>query len=194
MQASTLLPRSSARLKGIFVYYKPRPKHLKYVYKGSRLELKIPFKQSRVNMFIGKYQLFMDAERGLVIPPEFRELLAEGVYITRGFEQNLLFMSAKVFQEKCNRAASLNIADPSVRLLLRLILANASKLDLNASGRVSIPPELTSFAGLEKEIILIGQGDYIEAWAPTGWEKQSSILMDFDANSKRFAQLDLALA
>ena len=144
-------------------------------------------------MFLGKYQLFMDDEHRLVIPPAFRELLAEGVYITRGFEQNLLVMSEKVFQEKYQRVVSLNMADPSVRLLLRLILANASRLDISAAGQVFIPPELTAFAGVEKEIILVGQGDYIEAWSPASWEKQSSRLLDIDANSERFARLNLAL-
>jgi MraZ protein len=144
-------------------------------------------------MFIGKVQLVMDDEHGLVIPPAFREKLAEGVYITRGFEQDLLVMSKKVFQEKYEQVVSLNIADPSVRLFLRLILANATRLDINATGRVVIPPDLASFAGLEKEVILVGQGDYMEAWAPTCWEKQAKILLDFEANSERFAKLDLAL-
>jgi DNA-binding transcriptional regulator/RsmH inhibitor MraZ len=50
-----------------------------------------------------------------------------------------------------------------------------------------------TFAGLEKEIILVGQGDYFEVWAPAQWEKQSAILLDTAANTGRFAHLDLAL-
>lgn len=144
-------------------------------------------------MFLGKYKLSLDDDRSLVIPTAFRELLAGGVYITRGFEQNLLVMSEKVFQEKYKRVVSLNIADPNVRLLLRLILGNASSLDVSVTGRVFIPPELTSFAGVEKEIILVGQGDYFEVWAPPFWDKQTTILQDIDANTGRFAHLDLAL-
>jgi MraZ protein len=87
----------------------------------------------------------------------------------------------------------LNIADPAARLLFRLILGHASKLDLNASGQVFIPQDLLAFAGLEKEIILLGQGDYLEAWAPEDWEKQAANLLDTEANASRFAQLDLSL-
>ena len=145
-------------------------------------------------MLLGQYQCSLDDERNLVVPPALRDFFAAGVYITRGFEQNLLLMSEKVFQEKCQQVASLNLADPTVRLLNRLILANACRLELSATGAVTIPSELGSFAGLEKEIILIGQGDYIEAWSPSAWQKQSSLLMDFDANSTRFAQLDLTLS
>ena len=152
-----------------------------------------PFTQSRANMFLGQNKLCLDDDRSLVIPPEFRELLAGGVYITRGFEQNLLIMSDQVFQEIYKKVVALNIADPLARLLLRMILGNAARLDINDSGRVIIPQDLASFAGLEKDIILVGQGDYLELWAPAYWDKQSSHLLDFDANSERFAQLDLAL-
>ena len=144
-------------------------------------------------MLIGQYRLFLDGDHQLVLPEPFRELFGQGAYVTRGFEQNLLIMSEREFQEICKRVAGLNIADPLARLLQRLILGNASKLEPSASGRISIPQDLLSFAGMEKDIVLVGQGDYCEAWAPEYWDKQSTILLDAAANSARFAQLDLAL-
>jgi MraZ protein len=144
-------------------------------------------------MYLGHYQLFLEKDRHLVIPEPFRDLFADGAFVTRGFEQNLLIMSDKVFQEIYKRVVALNIADPLARLLLRLILGNASRLDISASGHVLIPEDLMSFASLEKEIILVGQGDHFEVWAPEHWEKQSTKLLDTEANAERFAQLDLAL-
>ncbi len=145
-----------------------------------------------MNMFAGQYQQSMGDDRSLEIPAAFRELLASGAYITRGFEQDLLIMSASQFQEICRRVASLNMADPAVRLLQRLILGSASRLDMDGNGRIIIPAELASFAGLQKEIILVGQGEYVEAWSPAAWQKQTELLLDFAANSTRFAQLDLS--
>jgi MraZ protein len=145
-------------------------------------------------MFLGQYQLFLDEDGHLVIPKPFRELFADGAYVTRGFEQNLLIMSEREFQEIYKRVAALNIADPLARLLLRLILGNASRLDISESGHVLLPQDLMSFAGLEKDVILVGQGEYCEAWAPTYWEQQAIILLDTVANAERFAQLDLALS
>ena len=145
-------------------------------------------------MFLGQYQLFLDNDRNLIIPAPFRELFTDGAYVTRGFEQNLLIMSDKVFQEIYKRVVALNMADPLARLLLRLILGNASRLDISKSGHVLIPQDLMTFAGLEKDIILVGQGDYFEVWAPAHWDKQSANLLNTDANAERFAQLDLALS
>ena len=144
-------------------------------------------------MLLGQFKLILNDNQQLVLPKAFRESFGEGAYATCGFEHNLLIMSEKEFQEIYKRVAALNIADPLARLLHRLILGNAAKLDISANGRVRIPQALLSFAGLEKEIVLVGQGDYCEAWAPADWDKQSRVLLDTVANSARFAQLDLAL-
>jgi len=145
-------------------------------------------------MLLGQHRLSLDDEHSLTIPLPLRQVLAEGAYITRGFEQDLLIMSEKVFQEVYQRVVALNLADPMARLLLRLVLGHAARTEVDSSGRMRIPPELADFAGLEKEIILVGQGDYCEVWAPTQWERQAANLRDVEANSDRFAQLDLALS
>jgi MraZ protein len=150
------------------------------------------FMAQKVNMYLGQHQLFLENDRQIAIPETFRELFADGAYITRGFEQNLLIMSDRVFQELYKRVASLNIADPLARLLLRLIIGNASRLDISASGHILIPEALREFSGLDKEIILVGQGNYFEVWAPVDWEKQTANLLNTEANAGRFAQLDLA--
>ena len=144
-------------------------------------------------MLLGQYRLFLDDDRQVVLPEAFRKQFEDGAYVTRGFEQNLLIMSEREFQEIYKRVAGLNIADPLARLLHRLILGSASKLEPGASGRISLPQDLLSFAGLEKEIVLVGLGDYCEAWAPANWDNQTALLLDTAANSARFAQLNLAL-
>jgi MraZ protein len=144
-------------------------------------------------MFLGQHHVFLESDRRLILPEPFRELFKDGAYVTRGFERDLLIMSEKVFQEIYKRVVALNITDPLARLLVRLILGNASRLDISASGHVLIPENLMSLAGLEKETILVGQGDYFELWAPTHWEKQATNLLDTEVNVVRFAKLDLAL-
>ncbi len=145
-------------------------------------------------MFVGQYPQSMGDDRSVLIPDPFQGLLAKGACITRGFEQNLLVMSEKEFQELSRRLTSLNMADPAVRLLQRMMLGNAAALEMDGNGRVIIPDELASFAGMKKHIILVGQGEYIEAWSKDAWEKQAALLLDFEANSARFAGLDLTLA
>jgi MraZ protein len=144
-------------------------------------------------MFLGQHHLFVEHDRYLLIPEPIRNMFEDGAYITRGFEDDLIMMTNKVFQGIYAQVVALNLADPLARLLLRLILGNASRIELSTTGQIEIPEELMSFAVLEKEIILVGQGDYIELWSPANWEKQSAILFDTAANSERFSHLNLAL-
>jgi MraZ protein len=144
-------------------------------------------------MYLGQHHLFVDNDRRLIIPEPIRDMFEDGAYITRGFEDDLIMMSDKVFEEIYKQVVALNLADPLARLLLRLILGNASRIEMDNSGNIQIPEDLSSFAGLDKEIILVGQGDYLELWSPANWEKQSAILLDTAANAERFSHLNLAL-
>jgi MraZ protein len=144
-------------------------------------------------MFFGQFRLTVGDDGRISIPEAFRTLFAEGGYVTRGFEKNLMIMSSRVFQDRCQQLTALNIAEPAARLLLRMLLGHAARIEMGASGSVELPRDLAAFAGLEKEIVLLGQGDYLEAWASEDWKKQSDTLMDMDANNGRFARLDLAL-
>jgi MraZ protein len=143
-------------------------------------------------MFFGQSVLSLDDERKLLLPPAFRELFGQVIYVTCGFEQNLLLMTEQTFRERSRQLGSLNMADPTVRLLQRLLLANAQRIQVEEDGQAVLPAVLLDFAGARKEIILVGQGEYIEAWSPAGWEKESALLRDAEANSSRFAQLNLS--
>ena len=100
---------------------------------------------------------------------------------------------ADAFQELHRRVMSLNLADPLTRLLLRMILGTASEIKMDKSGFIVIPSELKDYADLHEEILLIGQGEYFEIWAPDLWSKQEIQLKDVEANSSRFSTLTVAI-
>jgi MraZ protein len=143
-------------------------------------------------MFLGQHNYFLDDDHYLTMPATFREAMADGAYVTQGFERNLVIMTEKAFQELYQRVVAMNIANPLARLLLRMILGNATRLETDQAGRILLPNNLILFAGLEKKVVLVGQGDYFEVWAPSMWDKQSDDLQNTAANIERFAVLDLA--
>jgi len=140
-------------------------------------------------MFLGQHQSSFEAENRLAVPARFRDLLAQGAYITQGFDRNLLVLSAEAFQAIYARFTAMNIADPLARLLLRMILGSAAELEIDASGAMLVPPKLREFAGLEADAVLVGQGQYIEVWTPDQWQQQELRVQDAEANGGRFAGL-----
>jgi MraZ protein len=87
----------------------------------------------------------------------------------------------------------MNLADPTARLLRRLILANAYPVEVDKVGRVLVPQNLRTVLGVENgELVVAGQGDYFEVWTPTDWKTQMDLLLDAEANNERFATLNLS--
>lgn len=143
-------------------------------------------------MFLGKHSSTLDKYNRLSTPVRFREELSSSIYISQGFDRNLLVLTRAAFQEIYRSVASLNIADPVARVLLRLILGTAHEVRMDNNGYLTIPDELKEFAGLHGTIWLVGQGDYFEIWSTELWENQEAQLKDAETNSSRFSKLTVA--
>ncbi len=140
-------------------------------------------------MFLGKFSRTLDSESRFSMPSGFREQLAGRAYLTQGFDRNLQILTSGAFEQVYQTVMNLNIANPLARLLLRLILGTAHETSVDESGHIVIPTELRQFANLQKDIFLIGQGEYLEIWSPDLWNQQETQLRDAEANSSRFSAL-----
>ena len=143
-------------------------------------------------MFLGQFQHNLDDKGRLMIPARFRELLAAGAFITQGFDKCLMVMTDVYFKEVYDRISAMNLADPTARLLRRLILSNAYPVEADRVGRILIPQNLRQVITLEGEAIVAGQGEYFEVWTPDAWNEQMAQLQDLETNDQRFAMLDLS--
>jgi MraZ protein len=145
-------------------------------------------------VFLGKFSRTLDGKSRISVPPAFRGSLARGAYVTQGFDRNLQVLTNEAFQEIYRTVVSLNIANPLARLLLRLVLGTAQEAGVDASGQLTIPEELKEFAHLQKDVYLIGQGEYFEVWSPDLWDQQEAQLRDAEANANRFSALTVTAA
>lgn len=110
--------------------------------------------------------------------------------MTQGFDRNVQVLTAGAFQQLYRQAAALNVADPLARLMLRLFLGSAIEVPAGKTT-LTIPDRLRAYAGLEGNVLLVGQGDYFEIWSPQEWGEQESQIQDTNANASRFAALKL---
>jgi len=62
--------------------------------------------------------------------------------------------------------------NPRVRDLQRLLVGNASDVEMDSAGRILVPAPLRKFAGLDKDVALIGQGARFELWDEPKWGAQ----------------------
>ena len=146
-------------------------------------------------MFFGQYAIQINNNKALTFPEHLENGLAGNVFITQGFDRNLVIMPEDAFREQYKRATSINMADPLARLFLRLFLGNAVLVQLNKYRQMQLPERLCDYAELSNEdtAVLVGQGDHVEVWSKSYWDEQNIDLQDAKANANRFASLDLRL-
>ena len=144
-------------------------------------------------MFLGQYEHSIDEKGRLTVPVRYREEILNGAYVTLGFDNNLIVMTAKTFDDLYDSLTRLSMTNADARHLKRLVFSKAYRLDIDKSGRILIPQYLRDGASLTNSAILVGVGDKFEIWSPTYWEKQDEELLNAESNSKRFSELDIAV-
>lgn len=125
-------------------------------------------------MFLGTHTPRLDDKGRLVLPARFRDELAEGLVITRGQERSLTVWPAASFSRFTDRMQSAPQTSRDVRDYLRMLFAGASDEIPDKQGRITLPPLLRSYAGLDRECVVIGMVDRVEVWETSRWEAYSA--------------------
>ncbi len=142
-------------------------------------------------MFLGRYEHTIDEKGRLTIPSRYRELLADGAYVTQGFDHNLIVHPIASFEEMSAKVNQLAFTDPVARQLKRYIFSTAERCEIDKAGRILLPLFLREVARLDGNVILIGSGTYFEIWSSADWAQQNASLQDTEAAAQRFAVLSL---
>ena len=145
-------------------------------------------------MFFGKCTLPLSEKSQLTLPSNYREAGTNAVYITQGFDRNLLVLSPQAFNAIYSRVKDTSISDPLARLLNRLFLRSAIVALMDDTGQIELPVNLCEYAEIGNEIVIVGQGEYLEIWSPALWQKQMDSLKDFEANAHRFEKFHVSLS
>jgi MraZ protein len=102
--------------------------------------------------------------------------------VTADSSSCLLLYPAPDWEPIQQRLMSLSSFSPRTRDLQRLLVGNASDVEVDGAGRILIPGPLRKFAGLEKDVALVGQGARFELWDEAKWaaqmEKSSALSQD----------------
>ena len=143
-------------------------------------------------MFYGEYNHTIDAKGRLIIPAKYREVLGETFYVTKGLD-GCLFVYDKnewaAFEEKLK---SLPITSKDARKFVRFFLAGAAMAEVDKQGRILVPANLRQFAGLEKEVVLVGVASRVEIWSKARWEDAASY-DDMEEIAEHMAELGLGI-
>ncbi len=131
-------------------------------------------------MFRGVSQINLDAKGRLAVPARYRDELAtscSGQMVVTVDRDGCLLLYPQPEWERIEQSlmARPNMT-PGVRNLQRLLIGHATECDLDGSGRLLLPPPLRQYAGLDKRVVLLGQGNKFEIWDEATWEQRREVL------------------
>jgi MraZ protein len=134
-------------------------------------------------VFRGVSELVLDAKGRVAIPARHRDGLAGGsngrVVITADHGGCLLLYPQRTWEPIQRDLMSLSSFDDRIRSIQRLLVGHADDVELDAAGRSLVPPALRRYAGLDKRVVLVGQGQKLELWDEVKWQAQIAQTITF---------------
>lgn len=123
------------------------------------------------SLLLGTYNPRMDEKGRLILPSKFRGQLAPGLVMTRGQERCLYLLPMDEFRRMYEQIRLAPITSKQSRDYLRVFLSGASDEMPDKQGRVSIPANLRQYAGLDRDVAVIGMGTRVEIWDAAAWDE-----------------------
>jgi MraZ protein len=125
-------------------------------------------------MFFGEYSYKLDDKGRLPVPPRFRLLLKDGVFLAPGPDGSVDAYSIKEWQTLTERIAAASTSPSKLRKLKRTVFGQAFPTAIDAQGRLSLPEPLRAFAGITTEAVVVGVSDHLEIWDKGAWDAEKA--------------------
>ncbi|KQS59698.1 division/cell wall cluster transcriptional repressor MraZ [Geodermatophilus sp. Leaf369] len=122
-------------------------------------------------MFLGSHALRLDEKGRLALPVRFRDLVSDGVVLTKGQENCVYALThARVAEIQAARAATMARDDAGRRAMARLGFGSMVELEPDKTGRITLPAGLREYAGLDRDVVVVGVDTRFEIWDATRWD------------------------
>jgi len=142
---------------------------------------------SGVPLFRGVTELALDAKGRFAVPARQRDAIVATsgarLVLTADPSRCLLLYPLDAWEPIQARLMSLSSFDERIRALQRLIVGHADDVEIDASGRILVPPALRRYASLDRRVVLVGQGRKFELWDDAAWAARTAQAIAFDGGT-----------
>jgi MraZ protein len=127
--------------------------------------------------FRGHFDYSLDAKNRLNVPAKFRAAFSSGVVLAKGLEPCVAIWAPDTFERWTESFLSnLNPVSPERRKLTRYFAGSSFDAELDSAGRVTLNQALLEHAGIQKEVVIVGNLDHIEIWDRDRWSDDQQAL------------------
>ena len=121
-------------------------------------------------MFLGgEYRHGLDEKRRVSLPARLRGSVKRFV-LARGLEECLSLYTEDAWKKLLEKLQDLPVSNKTqARAFKRLLISGATSADVDGQGRLLVPESLGQYAGIEKEVMIIGMETHVEIWSLEKW-------------------------
>ena len=121
-------------------------------------------------MFLGTHTPKIDDKGRVILPAKFRAGLADGVVLTKGQDRSLVLWPIAEFESAAARIREASQSNAAVRAYSRVLFSSAFDQVPDKQGRITVPPALRDYAGLERGCVVVGNHHTVEIWDEHAWQ------------------------
>lgn len=121
--------------------------------------------------FSGTHEHTLDGKGRVILPASFRDELAGGLVLAPGQDRCIDVYPREVFRERVQQLRELPREDSRARAFTRFFMAQAEQAVPDSQGRITLPQRLRDYAGLDRELTIIGNDTRVEIWDRTTWDQ-----------------------
>lgn len=136
----------------------------------------------------GKYTHGLDVKGRLIIPAQMRRELGDVCYVVRGADKCLMVYSDEGWKKFCAQFEGIRLSDSSS---MRYIFANSATCELDSQGRILIPTDLRKYAGIDKDVTIIGLPERAELWDTEEYERSEAACFAEKSMAQIYKELGL---
>lgn len=120
-------------------------------------------------MLLGTFAPKLDEKNRIVLPAKFWDEFSSGLVMTRGLERSVFLYSAREFESVHGHLREASLTNKKARDFLRVFLSGASQELPDRQRRITVPQLLREYAGLSRDLTIIGAGARAEIWDSAAW-------------------------
>jgi MraZ protein len=126
-----------------------------------------------ISLFIGEYRHSLDVKGRIIVPSKFRDGLGDKFVLTKGLDGCLFAYSKEEWANFEEKIKTLPLTNKDARAFVRFFFAGAVECEIDKQGRTLVPPMLREYAGLNKDLVIIGVSNRVEIWSQEKWDNYS---------------------
>lgn len=141
-------------------------------------------------VFMGEHHHSLDDKGRLILPAKFRTALGDRFIATKGLDRCLFVYPLSEWSILEQKLKNLPFTQGDYRTFARLFFSGAAECEFDKQGRVLIPQSLREYAGIEKDVAVIGVSTRVEIWSKPEWEKyQDESYASYEALAEKIVDL-----